>query len=289
MNLGQSNKSKFQGYQSGLISSRLFEYLAATTEMATTKVPGEDSFTSALIYALEALVEEKVRFTTVELLGKIRNHAPNFPRNQTPVLSDRKDEVQAGRIMLHPLHRTEEDGSQDSLLSEETTKLNALKRRTVTLHLDFGDQPSHTDIEMLGHQLNQIFERYTLNVNRVRWGGMKQSAAARAVGSFQAGLKRYRRASMKQQQVASDDIGASELWRAEKNSELLTPASSSQHSPRTLEFSATEKARAGPPEVSVTSFLNALSSNEESDEGKIPDRKVRNKKQKSAMEVREAS
>lgn len=65
-----------------LMTLRLFEYLAATKKMASTKVPGDDSFTSALIHALEALVMEKAegRFTTVELLRKINHDAPHFPK-----------------------------------------------------------------------------------------------------------------------------------------------------------------------------------------------------------------
>ena len=140
--------------------------------MATTRVPGEDSFTSALIYALEALVEEKGMFTTVELLRKIKSHAPNFPSDQIPVLSDRRDDAQAGRIMLHPLHRNQEDGSRTAISSEETSNLDALKRHTVTLHSDFAKKPPSTDIEILGRHLNQIFERSTFGVNRVRWGGV---------------------------------------------------------------------------------------------------------------------
>ncbi|KAF6234773.1 hypothetical protein HO173_006993 [Letharia columbiana] len=235
--------------------------------MATTQVPGEDSFTSALIYALEALVEEKGMSTTVELLRKIKSHAPNFPSDQIPVLSDRRDDAQAGRIMLHPLHRNQEDGSRTAISSEETSNLDALKRHTVTLHSDFAKKPPSTDIEILGRHLNQIFERSTLGVNRVRWGGMKRSAAARAVGSFQAGLQRSRRASMKQWPIFA----------------------TSRDSPQALELAATGSVGVNPPVVSAISFPNSSSSNEESDDGHILVRRVRNKKQKSDTDGEEAS
>lgn len=267
---------------------RLFEFLAATKEMATTKVPGEDSFTSALIYALEALVEEKGMFTTVELLRKIMSHAPNFPSDQIPVLSERRDDAQAGRIMLHPLHRNQEDGSRTAISSEETSNLDALKRHTVTFHFDFANKPPSTDIEILGRHLNQIFERSTLGVNRVRWGGMKRSAAARAVGSFQAGLQRSRRASMKRHQAALD-MATAGSWLAGKSSELLTPFSSGRDSPQALELAATGSVGVNPPIVSAISFPNSSSSNEESDDGHTLVRRVRNKKRKFDTDGEEAS
>lgn len=252
-------------------------------------MPGPDSFTSALIYALERLVKEKGSFTTVELLNKIKTHAPGFPKDQTPVLSDRKDDVQAGRIMLHPIHKSQQDGSKLELSPEESASQDPfkLKRQTVTLHFDFAEKPSHANVRMLGRHLNDGFERYTLGVNRVRWGGMRRSAAARAVGSFQAGLKRYRRASMKRQQLALD-IGGAELWSVEKNPELLTPSSSSQHSPRALDFAPTVSIDVKSSDVSAIPFSNSLSSNDESDESQILAHKNRNKKQKSDVDGRKA-
>ncbi len=87
---------------------RSFEYLAATEEIGFTMVPGEDSFTRALIYALETLVEERTdgRFTTAELLNKIKTDAPHFPKDQNPMLMNREGSHSAGRIMLQPLQRS---------------------------------------------------------------------------------------------------------------------------------------------------------------------------------------
>ncbi|CAL8574966.1 hypothetical protein XPA_000912 [Xanthoria parietina] len=85
---------------------RLFEYLAAVEgHDGTTKIPGPESFTTALIFALKELVKEKDegRFTTDELLRKIKTDAPNFPKDQTPAMSNRDNKhSSAGRIMLHP-------------------------------------------------------------------------------------------------------------------------------------------------------------------------------------------
>ena len=271
--------------------SRLVESLGATKEMSTTPVPGEDSFTEALIWALERLFEEKGSFTTVELLRKIKVEAPHFPKDQNPVLSDRKEEVQAGRIMLHPLRKYENDGPQMEISLEQTTNLDIIKRQTVTLHFDFADKPPPAHIEVLGRHLNHVFDRNNLGVNRVRWGGIRQSVAARAVGSFQAaGLKRSRRVSMEQQQAISD-MGANARWPTAKNSELLTPSSSNQHSPGpgpAPDLATPEGVRLNLPEANAVLHSSPLGSMEEGDEGQVSRRKLRKKKQKSNNDRREA-
>lgn len=175
-----------------LIEDRLFEYLAATKDHCTTDVPGPRSFTSALIYALTTLRQEKAegRFTTDELLRKIKTDAPDFPKDQTPVMSPRdKKNASAGRIMLHPLHHHHK-GNQSS---DETSKITGASRHMVTLHFDFGEKPSNEHLETIGQKLNEIFELNTLGVHRVRWGGMRETPFGRAIRSFT--LMRERRAS----------------------------------------------------------------------------------------------
>lgn len=271
-------QSKFR-----LIKSRLFEYLAATKEMATTACPGENSFTEALIWALEALVNEKVRFTTSELKKKIKLHAP-FPKAQMPVLDNRKDGASAGGIMLHPLKKVQENGLSTTLLSEEIIDLDPFKRRTVTLHFDFSGEPSLTAVEMLGKEFNTVFERGTLGVNRVRWGGMEQSLAARALGNFRAaGKKRYRRTSLQKRQVVLDDDGSKSH---EDNLTPLTPTSNG-HSPPLMEVTA-ESTAINSPTSNPKSLRKSLESSEES-EGQTEDRRRRYKKQKSGMDSEDSS
>lgn len=173
---GQSNYSA-QPWGCELTILRSFEYLAATEEMGFTKVPGKDSFTRALIYALEALVEERAdgRFTTVELLNKIKD-APHFPKDQNPMLINREKNYSAGRIMLHPLKG---NGSDVELSRKEAAKLDPLKGHALTLHFDFSEKPSSTYLEMLGRELNDFFER-NLGINQVRWGGMRQALGVRS-------------------------------------------------------------------------------------------------------------
>ena len=163
--------------------------------MGTTKSPGDESFTSALIYALERLLEEQPdgRFTTVDIMGKIQE-CPTFPRDQDPKLSDRERHTLAGRVMLHPLK--EDDSAHTSVQSSDLTSpaegpsSDFLSRQTMTLHFDLKARPNPIHVEEFGLELNRIFadRTRTLGVNRVRWGGM-QSMAARIVKNWKANYR----------------------------------------------------------------------------------------------------
>jgi len=207
----------------------LFEYLAATKEMATTPIPGDNSFTSALIYALETLVEEmpEGRFTTIELLRKIKEDAPNFPKDQSPVLSDRERHSPAGRIMLHPLPR---EGSTPQTPSKESSHEDLANRQMLTLHFNFDKRPSQEQIQLFGTELNHVFERNTLGVNGVRWGGM-QSVAALQLKVAKTFLQRVRRASESRRQLTPIDTSRSDDRLSPAYLVPRTPFSTSPNSP----------------------------------------------------------
>ncbi|KAL8713152.1 MAG: hypothetical protein Q9220_002673 [cf. Caloplaca sp. 1 TL-2023] len=173
---------------------RSFEYLAATNAMGTTPLPGEDSFTSCLIRALKNLVLEKENspFTTDELLRKIKSD-PKFPPEQTPVLSDRQKDHKVpsvGRIMLHPVRQ----GQKEAQASTDTSTRELADRHVVTLDFEFGEKPSQQDVQVLGRKFNDLFERNTLGVHRIGWGGIRMKAFGRYVNVFR-GFLRERRAS----------------------------------------------------------------------------------------------
>ena len=246
---------------------RSFEYLAATEEMGFTQVPGKDSFTRALIYALEALVNEREdgRFTTVALLNKIKTDAPHFPKDQNPMLINREKKFSAGRIMLHPLQKS---GSDDESSQKEAASLDALKGHALTLHFDFSEKPSSTYIEMLGRELNEFFER-NVGVNRVRWGGMRPSMVYRAAKNFQAKLRRNRRESMR-------------LQEANSSAGPLTPSSSDQHSPRHTGPAATGSPVFTSAHSSAMSLPRPLDSNDES-EGYVEESGGRRKRRRCEL------
>ena len=277
---GQEDKGQsgypVQPWGCELMRLRSFEYLAATEEMGFTPVPGKDSFTRALIYALEALVNEREdgRFTTVALLNKIKNDAPHFPKDQNPMLINREKKFSAGRIMLHPLQKA---GSDDESSQKRAASLDPLKGHALTLHFDFSEKPSSTYIELLGRELNEFFER-NIGVNRVRWGGMRQSMVARAAKSFQAGLRRRRRASMRLQE-ANSSTGLSHARLAENALDPLTPSSSDQHSPRITDLAATGSPVFNSAHFSAMSLPRPLDLNDES-EGHVEESGGRRKRRR---------
>ena len=175
---------------------RLFEFLAAAKANKTTRIPGKESFTSALIYALDRLVRQKEgRFTTDELLRTIKVHAPHFPEDQEPHLAERRDpHTKAGRIMLHPIRR---DGVECKIPNEVGT-IEQIKKYTVTLHFEFGEEPSESHIERLGQGFNEQFRNNNLDLLRIRWGEMNASGFVLATRKFQSSLLR-RRSSKKEE------------------------------------------------------------------------------------------
>ncbi|KAL9070497.1 MAG: hypothetical protein Q9161_004793, partial [Pseudevernia consocians] len=189
-----------------------FECLAATMELGATPLPGPGSFTSALIYALEALVDEKggSPFTTVEVLNKIKLDAPCFPKHQSPVLFDRERGSLGGRIMLHPLQKEVSDNGQPRIgassldddrnhhLTVPSTTgaaiLDPFKRSVLTLHFDFSEKPSSASVETLGRIWGRVSSGRVKDLHRVRWGGIRQPMDARNVKAFQARLHGDQRA-----------------------------------------------------------------------------------------------
>lgn len=193
-----------------------------------TAVPGPTSFTSALIWALENIVEEKPGgcFTTVDLLKKIKEDAPYFPEKQTPVLSDRSHKYgSVGHIMLRPL---EGEGSSASTPQKGANKPDPA-RQTVTFRFDFDQKPSVPHIQTFGHALNKIFEQNTLGVNGIRWGGMQPTATGNAIRF----INRLRRASLLRQMKEQLTIDTDRLaqWLPGNSLGPPTPSSLGQLSP----------------------------------------------------------
>ena len=159
--------------------------------MGGTPVAGKDSFTSALIFSLGALVREQPegRFTTMELFKKIQTDAPDFPKNQKPVISGRDTCISAGRIMLHPLKK---GVSTRGMKPKADRHSDPTKRQVLTLRFYFDQKPSLERIERLGSEMNAVFEQNpALGVNCIRWGGL-QSAVARSAQPWLDTLTRNR-------------------------------------------------------------------------------------------------
>ena len=130
--------------------------------------PGKESFTTALIWALETLVKEQTRFTVSELSCKIRA-APDFPPDQVPVQFDRGVHA-IERIMLAPISKSS-GANAVAAPSSGDTPTDSLQG---LLHLNFifEEPPSHKEIEKLAKALNRVMYKEKLPVNRIVWGGL---------------------------------------------------------------------------------------------------------------------
>lgn len=198
----------------------MFEYLAAAKDQGMTGVPGPTSFTRALIFALTTLAKDKKegRFTTDELLRKIKTDAPNFPKDQTPVISDRDNKKpSAGRIMLHPLRQHKPPG-----VKNEECPFRGATGYVMTLHFHFGGKPPDDHLITLGRNLNKIFERNTLEVHRVRWGGLKATVFTHVTRILQKNLMRRRASSQGQRPTIT--LSGSTSPTGQSNSRLLSPS-----------------------------------------------------------------
>jgi len=76
--------------------------LGATSANSTTPIPGDSSFTSGLIWALENLSDEPGGFTTSDLRRKIVE-SPSFPKKQVPVLCERHGSASLKHIVISPM------------------------------------------------------------------------------------------------------------------------------------------------------------------------------------------
>lgn len=163
-----------------MIYPRSFEFLGACSSGNQTRSPGEESFTTALIWALDALLITQKRFTVAQLSRKIRE-APKFPHDQVPVQLDRCSSA-IERIVLAPLAKTEE-----TVNSNETSD----NQGHLTLNFVFDKIPSKKTIGKFATALDMAMRKYEIPVRRIGWGGFQSphNAYYSAAKMFQEGLK----------------------------------------------------------------------------------------------------
>ena len=252
---------------SRLTEIRKFEYLAAT-KLDLTRAPGDDSFTSALIYALEKLVGEG-RFTTVDLLKKIME-APNLPDGQEPVLSNRNrnNNASAGRIMLHPL---QEAGPSTQAHPKEETLEDLARRQILTLHFEFDEKPTGYHIELLADDINEMFERNSVKVNGVRWGSMR-SKAEKAAAPFLSSLIRIRRNSGSRRSPAPIDTSRTD---GQRSSDTLAPPTPNSTSPGSPQISVTLDSTCALIEVPMLSPMHITRPADSSEGSENPAKRLR--------------
>lgn len=169
-----------------LIYPRSFEFLGACSSGNQTRSPGEESFTTALIWALEALLKDRRRFTVAQLSRKIRE-APHFPEEQVPVQLDRCYNT-IERIVLAPLVKADENTEATPNSPNDTHD----DQGRVTLNFVFDKPPSRTTIKEFAKALDLAMRKHEIPVKRIGWGGFQppRNAYLTAAKMLREGLNR---------------------------------------------------------------------------------------------------
>lgn len=129
-------------------------------------MPGDKSFTRALIWSLKELVKARSRFTTLELQQKISNEAPNFPRQQFVPLLER-DEPSDQRLVLAPLPSATEGSDPDVTLQDNS--LAPRMKNYVDLRFCYSKTLNEDEIGALAKNLKSIIVEEKIGANRIGW------------------------------------------------------------------------------------------------------------------------
>ncbi len=166
------------GTKTRAFSNKIFEFLGATQANDTTKAPGAESFTSALIWALDAFSKDADGFTTSKLLAKIMD-APDFPMDdgQRPCLTERGyHSLRRLRIAAVPDTKSELDATP-TRDTEEQTEIECF----MNLSLMFTKCPTLDDVSHLCHGLREILQSDSKkrSAQQVIWRGLFSKDAIR--------------------------------------------------------------------------------------------------------------
>lgn len=150
------------------IAERNFEFLAACGADDLTQMPGENSFTSALIWALTRL-STKSSFTTQQLLRRINEDAPLFPRNQHALIMERgEDETSCFRkLVLAPLPRPGEKDTRE--LPPPKEKATSQIKHYLDLRFFYDKPPSKEEILYLSQSLKDMITNERISARHIGW------------------------------------------------------------------------------------------------------------------------
>lgn len=148
----------------------LWEVLGACSEGQTTEPPSDESFTRALIWALQQLRQkERCRFSTSELRKKIKE-APDLPKHQQPPLKNRTNDS-LPHIYIAPYTKEEEATVLMIPPSSETDQADVAQYFDIRLHATV---VTDALIERAAELLDQLIEpdsKTHLAVDRISYLG----------------------------------------------------------------------------------------------------------------------
>ena len=150
------------------VSDRSFEFLAACGSNEVTPMPGDTSFTSALIWSLK-LLAKKPSFTTHQLLRKINEDAPDFPSHQHALIMERgEDETSCVRkLVLAPLPKPGEKDQKN--FSPENQKPKDLIKHYLDLRFFYDKPPTKDEVQFLSESLKNMIANEKITVRHIGW------------------------------------------------------------------------------------------------------------------------
>ena len=156
-------------------SDRIFEFLGASGPEQTTPLPGADSFSSALTWALKELAPDGC-FMSSELLEKILN-APRFPqKGQLPCLSERGLHS-VRRLILEPLPAP----TKANCPSQPRAREEATDSFEYSLNLQFllPKIPSDDEIKKMCDGLKELINSHHFIAKQILWKGLSSKDHSR--------------------------------------------------------------------------------------------------------------
>jgi hypothetical protein len=235
-------------------SDRNFEFLAACGSDDLTEMPGENSFTSALIWSLKALVKSKPSFTTQQLLRKINADAPKFPRHQHALIEERsEDETSCYRkLVLAPLPRQGEKVEMEPPSEKEKPKLQI--KHYLDLRFFYDKPPTKEEILRLSQSLKELIASERITARHIGWLKMTD-----IVRNAYDQWKRRMTVRKNEAPLWAQKLGAAgHITRLDINSPMTPPPSdfgapdsSIESTPESLRVSNIETSAVGNVEVST--------------------------------------
>ena len=162
----------FHSVKSQLTSSRHFELLYACESNAVTSPPGQRSFTSTLIRALNDLVKQRASgaFTTLDLLSKIKLD-PNLRPDQRPGLVDKCTLSSGGQLVLQPLPM-KATAAQD--FSQEMVPQTRRSPYIFNFAIEFAEKPFFEKFKIFADNVFKALKSSPVDILSSRCGGVEQ-------------------------------------------------------------------------------------------------------------------
>ncbi|KAK8061065.1 hypothetical protein PG997_015286 [Apiospora hydei] len=154
---------------------RAFEYLAATSANSTTKAPGDASFTNALIWSLDHLLEKQTCFSTRDLVKTINFDAPHFPEDQSPRLSDGKN-PSTRKIMIAPLTNDSKRRAEEATRVQPTDNLIEERSRDLLLRFIFDCDITNSTVEETASRIRDLIQQGYIEAKAVAWEGIHSTS-----------------------------------------------------------------------------------------------------------------